>query len=69
MKDGLLVHDPMLEEVLWNLRLVEELYCAHVQEGRCTLNAAEKASVSNFAQASHKLLLFISADDVQSTYF
>ncbi len=55
-KDGLMLNDPMLEEVVLSLKLVEDLHLAHVKEGRCTLNAAEKASVTEFSGAVLKLM-------------
>jgi hypothetical protein len=50
-KDGLKLNDPMLEKVVLSLKLVEDLHLAHVTEGCCTLNAAEKASVTEFSRA------------------
>jgi hypothetical protein len=58
-KDGLMLNDPMLEEAVLSLKLVEDLHLAHVKEGLCTLNAAEKASVTEFSGAVHKFMYFL----------
>ncbi len=52
-KDGLMLNDPMLEEVVLSLRLVDDQHLAHVKEGCCTFNVAEKASVTEFSRAVH----------------
>jgi hypothetical protein len=60
---------PMQEEVVLSLKLVEDLHLAHVKEGRCTLNAAEKASVTEFSGAVHKLMYFLTSDDNEGCKF
>ena len=68
-KDGLILNIPMQEEVVLNLKLVEDLHLAHVKEGRCTLNADEKASVTEFSGAVYKLMYFLTSDDEGCKFF
>ncbi len=62
-KDGLMLNDPMLEELVLRFKLVEDLHQAHVKEGRCRLTVAEKASVTEFTGAVHKLMYFLTSDE------
>ncbi len=44
---------PHAGKVVLSLKLVDDLHLDHVKEGCCTLNAAEKASVTEFSRAVH----------------
>ncbi len=63
-----MVNDPMLEEVVFSLKLVDDLHLAHVK-GCCTLNAAEKASVTEFSRAVTKFMYFLTSDDNKGSKF
>ncbi len=63
-----MLNDPMLEEIVFNLKLVDDLHLAPVK-GCCTLNAAEKASVTEFSRAVTKLMYFLTSDDNKGCKF